>query len=143
LSNKLYLSVGLVDFFSAVFSLLISHYFSVLISQPCKSDGLGLAKLLPTFNRDCIETKFIHKTLFRIPNICSHLVSSINIFYFLLKPVLQMSLLQILVEFSFQTFCYYKFTNYTAVTRSLRHRLWKCRYVCWRWVWYWSILLWF
>jgi hypothetical protein len=63
----LYSAVGVMNFISAVFTLLISLCFNVHISQPYENDAM--AKILYTFNGYCLWTKFVFKTLFRISNI--------------------------------------------------------------------------
>jgi hypothetical protein len=58
-----WLSTGITLPFS-----FISHCFNAQTSQPYKSDGR--AKILFTYNQDCLWTKYYFETLFRIPNIC-------------------------------------------------------------------------
>jgi len=51
-----YPAVRVLNFISAVFSLLISLYFNVQISQPYRIDGV--AKILRYFNRNRLWTKY-------------------------------------------------------------------------------------
>jgi hypothetical protein len=78
-SNKLYPAVHFMTFTSVVFSPLTVLCFNVQISQPYKSDGI--AKILHTFNEDCLWAKFGFKTLslplhtkFYIPNVSMYLL---------------------------------------------------------------------
>jgi hypothetical protein len=117
--------VHLMNFISAVFSLLISLCFNVQISQPYKSYGTD-----KTLYQDCLWIKFNSKTLFSIHNLlkiylllklCPFLLhmkfyihymnifTCCNIAYqlqlsFWLEPVIYMPLLYILADiYSFQT----------------------------------------
>jgi hypothetical protein len=72
LSNKLYPAVCLMNFISAVFSLLIPLRLSVQTSQPYKSHGI--TKILYTFKLDCLLTEFGSKILFRVQNICKKIL---------------------------------------------------------------------
>jgi hypothetical protein len=72
-SNNQHTTVCLMNSISNLFRLHTSFCFNVQISQPYKSDGI--AKILYSFNRDCLWTKFVFKTLFRISKICKNLIS--------------------------------------------------------------------
>jgi hypothetical protein len=74
LPNKLYPALRLMNFISAVFSLLISLCFTVQISQLYKGDRMAQILYTRTFNRHCLWTKFGFKTLFKIPTICKNLL---------------------------------------------------------------------
>jgi hypothetical protein len=63
--------VRLINLLFAVFGLLIPLSLKVQISQPCKSDET--AKILYTFNRDCVWTKFRFQTFSHITQIVTGL----------------------------------------------------------------------
>jgi len=74
--NKLYPAVRLMNFISAVFSLLMSLLFIVQSLHPYKGDGV--AKILYYLNRDCVWTKFGSKTWFTTPQNCRNLLMKLS-----------------------------------------------------------------